>query len=59
MINESLVKAIAALGEKVEDLKRDIDIRDYHIGKLEKELEEKSRELEELKCEEIKKALEE
>ena len=55
---ESLMKAIAALGEKTEDLKHDIGIRDCHISKLEKELEEKNRELEELKkeFEEMKRA---
>ena len=56
---ESLVKAIAALGDHVEELERQIDIKEFAL-KREKEAREKAeQELEELKGIEIKKALEE
>ena len=63
---ESLMKAIAALGDHVEELERQIDIKEFAL-KREKEAREKAeaevealkKELEELKGIEIKKALEE
>lgn len=64
-MNESLIKAIEALGEHHAELKSKISTRDYVIEREKKaradaeaEVETLKKELEEMKSAEIKKALE-
>ncbi|MBQ3021924.1 MAG: hypothetical protein IJD91_01175 [Clostridia bacterium] len=58
-MTEGLMMAVAALGEQVQELKKQLEVKDFMLEKARKALFEAEKENEELRREEIKKALEE